>query len=137
LGIFPALYLLRRLRPAAHRPYRVPGGDLGALVVSGLTFGWALFATIGLVWPGFGRRGDADVGLPAGFVVLDANGAVVSSQRLLFELTQLVPLALFLGVGLLFLALGRRATVRTYPVRAPWHAPAPRLSHPPSLRPAG
>jgi amino acid transporter len=131
LSIFPALYLLRRRCPDTKRPYRVPGGDRTALLVTLLTFGWALLATVCLVWPGFGKRGNADAALPAGFVVLDAHGAVVSSQRFLFELTQLVPLALFAALGVLFLVLGRR-----HAVEQPAKIAAPRPSRPPSLRPA-
>ena len=89
LGIFPALYLLRRRRPSARRPYRVPLGDGGALVVTLLTFGWALLATVCLVWPGFGRS-DPDASLPAGF------------GRASFEVTQILPLLFFLAMGLVF-----------------------------------
>jgi amino acid transporter len=34
LAIFPALYLLRRKLPNVHRPYRVPFGNAGALIIS-------------------------------------------------------------------------------------------------------
>jgi amino acid transporter len=112
LGVFPALYLLRRKRSDTRRPYRVPGGDRGAFVVSAVTTAWALLATTSLVWPGFGMRGNADIALPGGFVALDAQGRVLSSQRLLFELTQIVPLVLVAGLGVLFVALGRRERSR-------------------------
>ena len=115
LGIFPALYVLRRRQPDTVRPFRIPGGDRGAFVVSLVTFSWALLATACLVWPGLGRRGNGDLSLPAGFVTLDAQGSVLSSQRLLFELTQLVPLFLLAGLGALFLMLGRRGTRATAP----------------------
>jgi glutamate:GABA antiporter len=99
LGIFPALYLLRRRERAATRPYRVPGGDAGAIVVSALTLGWALLATICLVWPGFGRA-DPDAALPSGF------------DRLGFEATQVLPLLVFLAVGLSFPRFGRPAAAQ-------------------------
>jgi amino acid transporter len=133
MGVFPALYLLRRKDPDAARPYRVPGGDWGALVATVLTFGWALFATVCLVWPGFGMPGDADTALPSGFVTLDAKGAVVSSQRVLFELTQIVPLAFFALVGAVFVVVGRRERRRS---RADAGAPTRPSQRPPSLRPA-
>jgi hypothetical protein len=78
-----------------------------------VTSGWALFATVCLVWPGFGKRGDWDVALPPGFVTLDTQGHVVSSQRLVFELTQIAPLLLLVGLGVLFLVLGRRDEARS------------------------
>jgi amino acid transporter len=121
LTIFPALYRLRRLRPDVPRPYRVPGGDHGAFFLSALTTGWALVATLSLLWPGFGTRGDWDAALPAPFVTLDAEGRVLASQRVLFELSQLVPLVIVLGVGLLFYAVGcveGRPAVETPPRRA-------------------
>ena len=84
------------------RPYRVPGGHIGAWVCGGLTTVWALLATVGLIWPGFGigwfgTAGRADDALPGGF----------AHQRLAYELIQNVPLALFVLLGLLFYRLGR------------------------------
>jgi len=97
LGIFPSLYLLRRKYPDVPRPYQVPGGLTGTLVISALTWLWAALATISLLWPGFGTSGDWDAFLPEGF----------AGQRLQYELTQFVPLATILGLGLLFYALGK------------------------------
>jgi amino acid transporter len=133
MGVFPALYLLRRRDSDAARPYRVPGGDRGALAATVLTFGWALFATVCLVWPGFGMGADADTALPAGFVVLDAHGSVTSSQRALFELTQIVPLALFALVGVAFFFVGRRERLLSAADAGSSLRPSQR---PPSLRPA-
>jgi amino acid transporter len=99
LSIFPALYLLRKKHPHVHRPYRVPGGDGVALLISGLTFLWALLATLSLLWPGFATSLDVstwDAQLPDEF----------AGQRLQYELSQLVPLGLFIGIGILFYALG-------------------------------
>ena len=96
LAIFPALYLLRRKLPDVHRPYRVPGGDTGALIISVLCFGWSALATLALLWPGLGQS-NPDSQLPSGF----------EGQRLQFELSQLIPLALFIGLGVLFYILGK------------------------------
>ena len=41
LLIYPALVKLRYSHPHVHRPYRVPGGMVGAWIVSGLTTLWA------------------------------------------------------------------------------------------------
>jgi amino acid transporter len=110
LAIFPALYLLRKKMPDVHRPYRVPGGDTGALIISILCFGWSLLATVALLWPGLGQS-DPDSQLPTGF----------GGERLQFELSQFIPLAFFIGLGVLFYFLGtptRRAMVDV-PIGAP------------------
>jgi amino acid transporter len=99
LSIFPALYLLRKKHPHVHRPYRVPGGDGVALLISGLTFFWALLATVSLLWPGFATSTSLskwDAQLPEDF----------AGQRFQYEVSQLVPLAIFIGIGVLFYVLG-------------------------------
>jgi glutamate:GABA antiporter len=95
LAIFPALWKLRRSHPEVPRPYSVPGGMTGATVVSLLTTGWALLATIALLWPGFGTS-NPDASLPAGF----------AGQRLQFELSQFIPLIVLFALGCLFYVLG-------------------------------
>jgi amino acid transporter len=93
--IFPTLWKLRRSHPQVPRPYRVPGGETGAAIVSVLTTGWALLATIALLWPGFGTS-NPDASLPTGF----------AGQRLQFELSQFVPLLVLFAVGIAFYYLG-------------------------------
>jgi amino acid transporter len=93
LGIFPALLKLRLSHPHVPRPYRVPGGLGGVAVVTALTTLFAALATIGLLWPGFGTD-NPDSHLPSGF------------ERLPYEVTQLVPLLVILGVGVLFYVAG-------------------------------
>jgi amino acid transporter len=95
LAIFPALYLLRRKLPSVHRPYRVPWGNGGALLFSALTFGWSLLATAALLWPGLGQSHPND-SLPAGF----------EGQRLEYEMSQFIPLGIFVLLGVLFYVLG-------------------------------
>jgi glutamate:GABA antiporter len=95
LAIFPALYLLRRKLPDVARPYRVPWGNAGALLFSALTFGWAAFATAALLWPGVGQS-DPNAALPSGF----------EGQRWQYEASQFIPLAFFIGLGILFYVLG-------------------------------
>ena len=108
LSIFPALYLLRRKHPHVPRPFKVPGGDGVALGISVLTWLWAALATVSLLWPGFASSTDPadwDASLPEGF----------EGQRLQYEVSQLVPLAVFIGLGVLFYALGtptRRQAVK-------------------------
>jgi amino acid transporter len=112
LAIFPALYLLRRKLPDVHRPYRVPWGNAGAFLMSGLTFGWAAFATAALLWPGLGQSNPDDA-----LASLDFAG-----QRWQYEASQLIPLAFFLGLGVLFYVLG--APTRRKQVTVPLEAAA-------------
>ena len=103
LAIFPAFLRLRYVQTNVRRPYRVPGGMAGAWVCGGLTTMWALLATVGLIWPGFGigwfgTSGRPDDALPGGF----------AHQRMAYELIQNVPLTLFVLLGLLFYRLGKR-----------------------------
>jgi amino acid transporter len=107
LAIFPALYILRRKLPDVHRPYRVPGGDRGAAIISGLTFFWAALATAALLWPGLGQS-DPDSQLPSGFapVVNGAGQVTQAGQRWQYEASQFIPLGGFILLGVLFYALG-------------------------------
>lgn len=66
LLIFPALGVLRIRLPDLPRPFRVPGGLGVAWLISIVATGWALLATMCLLWPGFGTA-DPDASLPAGF----------------------------------------------------------------------
>lgn len=93
LAIFPALIKLRISHPHVDRPYSVPGGMLGAWVVTILTTFFALLATIGLLLPGFGTS-DPDSSLPTGFGRVD------------YELTQFLPLIVLFVVGVLFYLAG-------------------------------
>jgi amino acid transporter len=102
LFIFPALYILRRKYPDVPRPYRVPGGDRVALLVSVLTSFWALLASCSLLWPGFATS----------WHVSDWDAALVDldfkDQRLQYELGQLVPLLVFIALGVVFYVAGTR-----------------------------
>ncbi len=116
LIIFPSLYLLRRKYPGVERPYSVPFGETGALVVSVLTTLWSLIASIALMWPGLFDAltgGSPDDSLPEGF----------TGRRGVYELTQFVPLAAIIVLALVFYAVG--ATTRHQTVRAPSAVPAP------------
>jgi hypothetical protein len=62
-----------------------------------LTTAWAAFTTIAIVYPGIGTAAP-DSSLPSGF----------TGQRLQYELSQLIPLAVMVLIGLLFYVLGRR-----------------------------
>ncbi len=108
--IFPALIKLRRSHPHVDRPYRVPGGMPMVWLVGGLCTFWAVAASIVLVYPGFGtnwfgQHGHPDSSLPAGFT------------RGQFEMSQIIPLAVLLVIGILFYVAG--APTRRHAVRVP------------------
>ena len=99
--IFPAVIKLRYRYPDVPRPYLIPGGKAGLWAVGILTTAWAAFTTVAVIYPGIGTA-SPDSSLPPGF----------AGQRLQYELSQLVPLAVMVLVGLLFYALGRRTGSR-------------------------
>ena len=116
LLIFPALIKLRYSRPEVDRPYRVPWGTAGAWLCSLVPTFWALLATVALIWPGFGVGWFGTSGQPNdGLAALS-----FSHQRMAYELSQLVPLAVIIVIGVIFYALGRttRQNVATEPVTA-------------------
>jgi amino acid transporter len=106
LLIFPALYKLRKSHPDVERPYRVPGGDTGALIISIVTTLWALFATLALLWPGFLQE-NSDLAL-GDYGFCSKINDVVQCQRFQYEMSQLIPLAFFIGIGILFYVMGSR-----------------------------
>jgi glutamate:GABA antiporter len=93
--IFPAVIRLRYKYPDLPRPYRIPGGTVGLWVAGILTTAWAAFTTIAIIYPGLGTA-DPDASLPSGF----------AGQRLEYTLSQVIPLAVMILIGLLFYALG-------------------------------
>jgi amino acid transporter len=110
LLVFPALIKLRYSHSAVPRPYRVPFGNAGAWVVSVLCTGWAALATVALLYPGFGTS-NPDESLPEGWT------------RGSYEISQFVPLAALILLGLVFYALG--APTRRKLAVVPLLPPAP------------
>ena len=116
LFIFPALVKLRHSRPDVERPYRVPGGMAGAWICSAVPTFWALVATVFLLWPGLGVNWFGAGGNPN-----DSLASLsFSHQRLQYELSQIVPLAVVIVVGLVFYLLGgkTRQETATEPITA-------------------
>ena len=73
------------------------------MLISGVTFFWAVLATAALLWPGLGQS-NPDSQLPAGF----------AGERWQYEASQFIPLAFFILLGVVFYILGaptRRAEV--------------------------
>jgi len=97
--IFPALTILRRKFPNAERPYRMPGGALGAWAAVIITELFVVVTVITLVWPGainamFGRS-----------YSIEASWGV---SRTFFEVVTLGSLLVMVALGLVFWAIGER-----------------------------
>ena len=94
----------------------MPGGTAGAWICSVVPTFWALVATIFLLWPGLGVNWFGAGGNPNDS--LDALS--FSHQRLQYELSQIVPLAVIVVIGVVFYLLGGRTRqeVVTEPIAA-------------------
>ncbi len=103
LGIFPALYLLRKNHSHVPRPFKIPGGDAVALLVSALCWLWALVASLELLFPGL--LGRIFLGTPMSDALV---GGDFEGQRAQYEISQLLPLGLILLLGLYFYWSGRK-----------------------------
>lgn len=101
LLVFPSLVRLRTTHGKLARPYRVPGGAIGAWLASGLTTGWIVLAIVAVLWPGLGSS-SPDAHLPPGF----------AGNRFGFLLAQLIPLALVGVTAVLFAHTGQRRARR-------------------------
>src|SRR5690242_16059500 len=64
LLIFPTVIKLRYTHGQVPRPFRVPGGMVGVWLAGGLCTLWAAFATVALLYPGFGTS-NPDSHLPS------------------------------------------------------------------------
>jgi amino acid transporter len=95
--IFPAVIKLRYSHPDVERPYRIPGGMAVVWICGIVAAAWCLLTTIAILWPGIGTS-DPDASLPEGF----------GGQRLQYELSQIIPLAVMIVIGLLFYASGAK-----------------------------
>jgi glutamate:GABA antiporter len=97
--IFPALGILRRRYPNADRPYRVPGGTIGAWATVLITEAFVVVTVLTLVWPGainevFGQS-----------YSVEASWGV---SRMFFEVVTLGSLLVMVALGLVFWVLGER-----------------------------
>ena len=101
LPVFAALIRLRISHAAVHRPFRVPGGRLGACAASALATGWCALALTAIPWPGLGAP-HSDAYLPAGF----------AGDRTGFVVVERAPIAAVLVGALAFAGLGRRGERR-------------------------
>jgi glutamate:GABA antiporter len=88
LFIFPSYLALRIKYPNVHRPFVVPGGLVGAVIATVLTFVYAAVASIFLLWP-------TDLAI--------ANSGF---DRTTYELAQFIPLAVIAVLTLVFYVWG-------------------------------
>jgi glutamate:GABA antiporter len=88
LFIFPAYIILRYKYPNVHRPYKVPGGMIGAWIVTLLPLAYAAIATY--------------------FILIPADSTVASNgiSRLTYELTQFIPLGIIVLLTVIFYIWG-------------------------------
>lgn len=90
LFIFPAYIILRYKYPNVNRPYKVPGGMVGAWIVTILPLAYAAVAT----W----------------FILIPADSTVAGYtgiSRLTYELTQLIPLGVIVLLTAVFYIWGQ------------------------------
>jgi amino acid transporter len=102
--IFPAVIRLRYKYPDVPRPYRIPGGTAGLWIAGILTTAWAALTTVAIIYPGIGTS-NPDSSLPSGF----------EGERLQYTLSQVIPLAVMILLGLILYALGRRTRQQPVP----------------------
>jgi len=90
LFIFPAFLVLRYKYPDAPRPYRVPGGMVGAWIVTILTFAYAAIASY--------------------FILVPSDSTVANSgiSRLTYETTELAAIAIIVLLTIVFYIWGHR-----------------------------
>ena len=88
LFIFPAYLILRYKYPKVPRPYKVPGGIIGAWIVTLLPLSYAAIASY--------------------FLLIPTNVTLVKDSvgRLTYELTQFIPLAVILLLTIIFYVWG-------------------------------
>ena len=93
VAVFPALWRLRVLYPDHPRPYRAPWAPFLSILLTG----WVLFATVQLLMPGLGDGWFSVDYRPEGWV---------KAERMQYLLIEAVPLAIFIGVGIVFYLSG-------------------------------
>jgi len=90
LFIFPAYFILRLKYPNIHRPYRVPGGMVGAAIVTILPLAYAAIASYFILVP------------------TDDTITKYGVSRGTYELTQFIPLTIILVLTIVFYVWGQR-----------------------------
>ena len=103
IAIYPAAWRLRRSHPGTPRPYRAPlVGPLTVILVVLI-----VFASVQLIAPGLGDGWFNDNVTPSGWTY---------SERTAYLFTELIPVLVFVAVGILFWALGKPTREQLIPV---------------------
>jgi glutamate:GABA antiporter len=105
LGIYPAVWKLRRSHPAVARPFRMPWVPALTVLLTLLI----LIATIQLIAPGLGDTWFGANYAPDGWTY---------SQRWVYLLTEVIPVLCFAVIGALFWWLGRSTRAETTVIAA-------------------
>jgi glutamate:GABA antiporter len=105
LGIYPAVWKLRRSHPAVARPFRMPWVPALTVLLTLLI----LIATIQLIAPGLGDSWFGANYAPDGWTY---------SQRWVYLLTEVIPVLCFAVIGALFCWLGRGTRAETTVIAA-------------------
>jgi amino acid transporter len=100
LGIYPAVWKLRRSHPDVSRPFRMPWVPVLTVVLTLLI----VIATIQLIAPGLGDTWFGDSYRPDGWEY---------SEKWVYLLTEFIPVLAFAAVGALFWWLGRGTRAET------------------------
>jgi amino acid transporter len=93
--IYPALWKLRRSHPAVARPFRMPAYRVLTVILVALVF----VASVQLIAPGLGYSWFGSDFAPSGWSY---------GERFTYLWTELLPVLVFMGIGVLFWWLGRR-----------------------------
>jgi len=107
LGIFPALPVLRRKFPDLRRVYRAPF----PLVTSGILTLLVLVSTVQILAPGLGVHWFSATFAPSGWSY---------SERWTYLFAEVIPLTVFLLIGVLFWALGRPTRLEAEAEESAW-----------------
>jgi amino acid transporter len=99
LLIYPALWKLRRSHPAVPRPFRMPAYRVLTVVLMALV----ALATVQLIAPGAGDSWFGSSFAPSNWTY---------AQRYTYLWTELIPVLVFIGIGVGFWWLGRRTRAR-------------------------
>ena len=105
LGIYPAVWKLRRSYPEVARPFRMPWMKPLTIILVALI----VAATIQLIMPGLGDSWFGSNYLPDGWD---------SSQKWVYLLTEAVPVLCFAVIGVVFWALGGRTRAEVVQLEA-------------------
>ena len=108
LLVFPAVITLRRKFGTAGRGFRIPGGAATVWLCAILCEFFIVAATVFSLWPGICTANGCFSG--------DATAAQGSMSRLAYEAVVLGTMALILGIGVVFWAIGRSRQTNDQPV---------------------